>query len=687
MSHEVIWTQPPPAWPVLSLKLVPARAATLQHPVLLRFASDSFMDDFMNVLATEPQRIGEYRVRPETWRGFVPPPEPPKRPAGGGVLRHLRLFRRPGSANRLVESAPLPPPASPPNVTLKLYQPAHQRHYLVTSSLVCRVPGFPDRTVDPARDERAGFVMRRLLPPAGDPAAAVSAWDEYAWVPGSRGAAWRKIARASERSLFEGEDLLPMFGVHCEEAGRRTRRIFAGVVPTGRREAYLGAPKATSEVPAGVTARTARKILLRKEVTEPWKSLVARATQVNASFAGPFTAGERAPTGAERRARLKIEREQIQAVSWLILLDFARYLSVYLPSVWRAVLNPTLAAALAPAQADAYAALENTEFSATLRTSFVEFFTSVPSASYNVDAVAPNLRAALAHYGRRDGTLDPALGEVLEQNEELFDLSTSRTTGDAPWPAFLFPLADPASPANAPLPPELAAGEPDEDDQTPVPPDADATATALLARIDGLATLVVRALEDSGAPVPEPAVPAAAIAPADPLRGWFVIRCVYDRPGCAPLHGAVVSEPTEAFELAGFYDPDAPARPIRIGLPLDTTPAGLRKFDKNTAFVISNTLCGQIRRAKGMTLGDLVRAVLPWPLHKDLSAGGSPCRTGAGLDLGMICSLSIPIITLCALILLIIMVTLLDLIFRWLPFFILCFPVPGLKAKGPPSSP
>jgi hypothetical protein len=53
----------------------------------------------------------------------------------------------------------------------------------------------------------------------------------------------------------------------------------------------------------------------------------------------------------------------------------------------------------------------------------------------------------------------------------------------------------------------------------------------------------------------------------------------------------------------------------------------------------------------------------------------------------MICSLSIPIITLCALFLLIIMVSLLDIIFRWLPYFILCFPVPGLKAKfKPPAS-
>jgi hypothetical protein len=49
----------------------------------------------------------------------------------------------------------------------------------------------------------------------------------------------------------------------------------------------------------------------------------------------------------------------------------------------------------------------------------------------------------------------------------------------------------------------------------------------------------------------------------------------------------------------------------------------------------------------------------------------------------LVCSLSIPIITLCALILLIIMVTLFDIIFRWIPWFIMCLPVPGLRAKGP----
>jgi phage baseplate assembly protein W len=116
--------------------------------------------------------------------------------------------------------------------------------------------------------------------------------------------------------------------------------------------------------------------------------------------------------------------------------------------------------------------------------------------------------------------------------------------------------------------------------------------------------------------------------------------------------------------MAGFFDPDAPARPIRVALPIDTSPAGLRKFDKKAAFMISDILCGQIDRVKGLTLGDLVRSVLPWPLHKDLSVpDGGPCKQpGTGIPAGMICSLSLPIITICALLLLMIIVSLLDIL-------------------------
>ena len=55
---------------------------------------------------------------------------------------------------------------------------------------------------------------------------------------------------------------------------------------------------------------------------------------------------------------------------------------------------------------------------------------------------------------------------------------------------------------------------------------------------------------------------------------------------------------------------------------------------------------------KALTFGDLVRSVLPWPFHKELSVPDTgPCTDpeNPSLSLGMICSLSIPIITICAL--------------------------------------
>jgi hypothetical protein len=77
--------------------------------------------------------------------------------------------------------------------------------------------------------------------------------------------------------------------------------------------------------------------------------------------------------------------------------------------------------------------------------------------------------------------------------------------------------------------------------------------------------------------------------------------------------------------------------------------------------------------------------VLPWPLHKDLDGGSSACQAD-GASVGMICSLSIPIITICALIILIIMVTLLDMIFKWLPYLIFCFPLPKFSGKPPKTA-
>src|SRR5207247_10480141 len=130
-----------------------------------------------------------------------------------------------------------------------------------------------------------------------------------------------------------------------------------------------------------------------------------------------------------------------------------------------------------------------------------------------------------------------------------------------------------------------------------------------------------------------------AVAATVSEEARFVVRFVYMRTDCGPLHPPQLSAPTQWFQLANFFDADAPARPIRITLPMDTSPAGLRKFNKNTAFVLSDMLCGQVQRAKGLGLIDLIRAVLPSPLHKDLDVGsGGSCDTGS-VSAGTLCSL------------------------------------------------
>jgi uncharacterized protein (DUF934 family) len=679
-GHDVIWSQPPSLLTNGSARVLATPRDAYRIPAILRFATDSFMDDFLNVLQTSPERLRDYQVRRETWRGFTPPTLVEAAKSPSLVRQRLGIFQRARSSTSAVATQPTIADAVAAGAPLKLYQPAHQRHYLVASSLVCNVTGLPDRVVTPGNGEKTACVVRRLLPSAGDPTAAIDRWEEHGWVAGQTGNVWQHVGADPER-LVDGEERLPMFAVHFAEPARRARRVFAGVVPVGKREAYLGAPKSNGGASPGITPRTARKVLLRKEVIEPWKSLVRRAQDANRSLVGPFRPGDRAPNVTERAARLKIERAQIQTVSWFILLDFARYLSMYLKPVWRAVLDPTRRPAAMPEQV-VFDAIDGTTLSDTLRER-LRHTNEVNAGGDEIcalDHVPVTLRAALAAFGTAPEMFDQTLERQLDAIDQAYDRGDSNIR--ALWPGFLFPLADPDLPGDAPVPPVSGLRTFTTEEQTDLALDEVAQPDDPLELIDKLGVLIVRALQDDDPGVPQPAVPTAAIAPANALDGWFVMRCVYERPACEPVHGEVMSAPTEPFQMAGFFDPDAPARPIRIGLPVDTTPAGLRKFDKNTAFVISDTLCGQIRRMKGLTFGDLVLSVLPWPFHKDLAGDeGGPCKTDGGLSLGMICSLSIPIITLCALILLIIMVSLFDIIFRWLPYFIICFPIPGLKAK------
>jgi hypothetical protein len=182
--------------------------------------------------------------------------------------------------------------------------------------------------------------------------------------------------------------------------------------------------------------------------------------------------------------------------------------------------------------------------------------------------------------------------------------------------------------------------------------------------LSSLVQLIQAAMPDLSQITPPPTLPPPPMKPSNPLGDfYFIVRAVYERPQCGLKPAAVLSEPSQPFLLASFFDPDAPVRRLQVALPVDVSAAALRKYDKGVAFLISDQLQRQIKRVTGL---------------KDLADGNIGT---AGPDAGLICSFSIPIITICALILLMVIVIALNIVFFWIPFFKICFPVPGLKGK------
>ncbi len=649
MRHHVQWTAP-------ATMLGPA-------PTILRFATDSFMEEFNRVLETDPSKLAGLEAQFETWRGpgsLTPAvPEPPESSSRlerklarlrGSAERRLGLLT--GSAATALQEPPPAPPGSPRPRLLKLYQPAHQRFYLIAAALVCRLPGLPDRTIDAGRQETVAFVLRRIRTRT---IGSTTVRDEYGFIAGGSGGTWVKIA-SPDTMLAPGEDKRPLFAVHFQDDADKKRRVLAGLVPTGRREQYVGASESAASAAAATDSASAatltdpgapappldpRIALLSADVIEPWKALVVRAERTATEIAHPKNSGE------DLAGMHNASRENIAVGSWYVLLDFATFLQQQVPDVWAALVDNTTPSA--PAAQSVVQAIRG----ATLSTDIPGYGLTKPA----------NLRDALVAV--------PPFRDRLEQATGGFSV----TTPSAPWPDFFFPLADAQHGGPEPLVTlaALPSGSP-----------ALKPYQTVLRRISALRDLIAAALPaQPTAAVPELPLAAQAVMAPDETA-VFVIRCVFERPECGPLDPPLLSEPSRPFELAAFFDPEAPARPIRIALPVDTSPAGLRRAPKNTAFMVSDMLCGQINRAKGLGFIDLVLSVLPFPLHKDLDTGGpTPCKTDAGLSLGMICSLSIPIITICALILLIIMVSLLDMIFRWLPYFFFCFPLPKFNAKAP----
>lgn len=111
----------------------------------------------------------------------------------------------------------------------------------------------------------------------------------------------------------------------------------------------------------------------------------------------------------------------------------------------------------------------------------------------------------------------------------------------------------------------------------------------------------------------------------------------------------------EPFRIVPWWDGDGPG--VRISLPsMDK----LRKIKPNVTFDIPPSI-GKVLSSDLKKLGD----------------GEDP---GPGVELGWLCSFSIPIITLCAFIVLHIFLSLLNIIFQWMLWIKICIPIPRKKA-------
>jgi hypothetical protein len=500
-----------------------------------------------------------------------------------------------------------------------LYQPMHQRYYFVTGSLVCRRVGLPDRTVSPV-GERLSFVVRRLATRTGTGGA--ETWVEQAWLPASSG--WVDVSDPS--ALAPGEEQLPMHSaavgapvatgaaaalLGLDEPGRRSVQF--GYVPVAGRtarpptmsdSAALAALQAAGSG-AGV-GDDARIMAFRLRISAAWRDMVNRKKIVeDLPDATPFT----------------FDRSKPQYVlfepSLFVLLELYDWLDTYLPSVRDALIDGT-------------------------------------TLSGTGNAAREALRAKLdinIYAGGAEKRLGTALGEVAQYMALLRgDESVGRPTTQYDVTHGTPPDDDPLDDFDVLYPyTEQLAGL-SRDNGGVVGPalveeDADASGEGAPAQVPA---------ELSGMIVARPAT-----ADAAELDDRHVLRLVYEHEPCRP----VLSKPSAVVRLAGVYDPDAPARKVRIQVP---DPANMRRFNRGVAIEMPPNL------------RKILDGVTPKVLKEE------PLGEGSEWGVGMICSFSFQIFMILSFIIAFIFLILLNIAFWWMAFIKICFPIPMKKSQGGP---
>ncbi|GAB4191727.1 MAG: hypothetical protein OHK0022_05600 [Roseiflexaceae bacterium] len=139
------------------------------------------------------------------------------------------------------------------------------------------------------------------------------------------------------------------------------------------------------------------------------------------------------------------------------------------------------------------------------------------------------------------------------------------------------------------------------------------------------------------------------------LRAFARVR---HHPGCPP--DVVASPDSEPFCIAPWYE--SKGAPTPIVLP-EMNMDALKRLKPNVAFVVPSDL----------------QALLDSNDAKDLADGKG--KKGAGLAVDWICSFSLPVITLCAFIVLNIFLQLFNIVFQWMLWLKICIPLPRPAAN------
>ena len=237
-KHDTKWVSPSPLWSEFSETQNVSVRSSFQRPAILRFNNDSFMDELLALMQYYPERLVEWLAQPETWREPMPTPATQAKlnvaePLSALKKSQTEQLKRTRPDAQTTEQSPGIEIVQTAEKPLKLYQPAHQRFYLVTASLVCRRIGLPDRLVDLAKQQKVEFVVRRLLPKEGNQNTTPDLCnpdecDEYAYIVGEKNSRWEKVKTdplGTEKVILDGEERLPMFNLAYEETEERKRRM------------------------------------------------------------------------------------------------------------------------------------------------------------------------------------------------------------------------------------------------------------------------------------------------------------------------------------------------------------------------------------------------------------------------------------------------------------------------------